>query len=780
MISFFLIIVLSVVMFHTGLMIFVGYSTVHREKIDQYNWSDMVVISALEPKDMEKIEEIISASDYIESYEKLKPVNMEFVIESLASENGDSKNAYDFSSSNLYTLPYGEWGEIEAPHFVELSDEEYDNPIYISVYSNTNFFKAKLGDSIDVKVKDKYYTFQVAGIYENMFANVMGVTYVDPSLYDEWKLEKQKSFEEAQKNNEEVRQYEMTIFNMKLVPGTDDVEGAGRLSKSFDEHGILAYAQGSSEIITALSFMQNMIAAMLMAFAVIIAIISMIIIYFRITNSIEQNITNIGALKALGYTSKQIRKSMILEFLLTSAVAFGIGIGCSYLIIPSFETMMRSNSGVVWDHPFDPISFIVTAVIILGTVYIVSKISTKNIAKLDPVIALRFGINDHSFKKNRAPIEKTPGPLTWVMALKSLIGNTKQNVILTVVTVSIGLVTTFAAFLAYNCVYDPMHLYRMLKFESGDVEFYMNSDDLEAFTDIQNLPEVDKVWWTDSVSLNVDGYAVDALITDDWTDVPDVNILSGRIPKYDNEITIGGYMSTLLGKGIGDEVTVANGLIERRYLITGIDQNSNNMGKDIVMTSEGARHLEIIPQRTSFSVNVKDHSLVNSQKVVTDFIDMHGNKVNSYLNIIEALKSGNEQTIIIAGAMVLLMVLISVAVIVLSMNLLVKTVIIKKQKEIGIKKALGFSSNQLRLELILSMLPQITIGASIGAVLGISSSNKMLAAMLSAVGITRSNMDVFPWMGIVAVIFAAAVSFGIIWIISKRIKRISAYSLITE
>ena len=147
MISFFLIKVLSVVMFHTGLMIFVGYSTVHREKIDQYNWSDMVVISALEPKDMEKIEEIISASDYIESYEKLKPVNMEFVIESLASENGDSKNAYDFSSSNLYTLPYGEWGEIEAPHFVELSDEEYDNPIYISVYSNTNFFKAKLGKS---------------------------------------------------------------------------------------------------------------------------------------------------------------------------------------------------------------------------------------------------------------------------------------------------------------------------------------------------------------------------------------------------------------------------------------------------------------------------------------------------------------------------------------------------------------------------------------------------------------------------------------------------------
>ena len=76
----------------------------------------------------------------------------------------------------MYILPYGEWGEIEAPHFSELSDEEYDNPIYLSIYMNTNVFKAKLGDSLDVKVDDKYYTFQVAGFYEGIFSNSMGST----------------------------------------------------------------------------------------------------------------------------------------------------------------------------------------------------------------------------------------------------------------------------------------------------------------------------------------------------------------------------------------------------------------------------------------------------------------------------------------------------------------------------------------------------------------------------------------------------------------------------
>ena len=185
-----------------------------------------------------------------------------------------------------------------------------------------------------------------------------------------------------------------------------------------------------------LTFMQNIIGAMLMAFSFIIAIISMIIIYFRITNSIEQNITNIGALKALGYTSQQIRQSMILEFLLTTGVAVALGIGAFYMVVPIFEKLMRSSSGVMWDHAFDPIAFAITLIFILGTVLLVATVSTRNIIKLDPVIALRFGLNDSNFKINHAPVEYTPGPLTWIMALKSVLGNTKQNVILVVVGVA--------------------------------------------------------------------------------------------------------------------------------------------------------------------------------------------------------------------------------------------------------------------------------------------------------------------------------------------------------
>ena len=52
--------------------------------------------------------------------------------------------------------------------------------------------------------------------------------------------------------------------------------------------------------------------------------------------------------------------------------------------------------------------------------------------------------------------------------------------------------------------------------------------------------------------------------------------------------------------------------------------------------------------------------------------------------------------------------------------------------------------------------------------------------MLATMGIMRSNMEVFPWMAIVSVVFAVLVSFVIIWLLSGRIKKISAYSLITD
>ena len=60
----------------------------------------------------------------------------------------------------------------------------------------------------------------------------------------------------------------------------------------------------------------NMVAMILVAFAAVIVLVSLIVIKFRVTNSIDDGIINIGVLKAVGYTSRQILASITLQFML--------------------------------------------------------------------------------------------------------------------------------------------------------------------------------------------------------------------------------------------------------------------------------------------------------------------------------------------------------------------------------------------------------------------------------------------------------------------------------
>ena len=768
MVTYCLIMVLAVFTLHTGLAIFLGYRTLHKEKQKEYDLADMMVINQSTSEDMEKSEEIVSQFGSIESYDNTYPLVFEQVEVESPEADKESDGKEESLSEELIILPYEGWSKLEAPHFIEVSDEEYDNPIYISLYYNNYFFNTKLGDDISLKLNDKYYTFQVAGIYEGLLSNLLGVSYVSPDFFDELK-----------EDDSTIREYEFTFHNIKLADGEDSMSATGRLSKTFSKNNIESLVISVDSVINSLTYMQNMIAAMLVVISVVITVIAMIIIYFRISNSIEQNIINIGALKALGYTSTQIRMSMICEFTVTTFVATVIGIIASYNVLPVFEEKMRSYSGLVWDIGFEKGSTITTAVMITATVIFVAYSGTGKITELDPVTAIRFGIKSHNFKKNYAPLENTKGPLTWVMALKSVMGNKWQNIVLITSTAAIGAVTSFAVFLFYNGICEPVNYNRLYYLVFADVDIkFDTTEDLTG--EISQLPEVETVNWIDEFQVTVEGNTASAVCTDDWFKMPHVNIYKGRSPKYANEVALGGFLALEMGVGIGDEVTISYGDVKSTYLVTGLEQSAGNVGNDLSLTEEGAKNLNRKPYKNRIEVFVTDHSLENTQRLVRNVQAMYGDKIVECNDNIKEIKNGDDHTTLFISMMISFMVLISAIVIVLSLNLVVKTLIIKKKKELGIKKAIGFTSRQLRAELALSMLPQILTGASIGSILGCLGANNAIVIFLRSLSIMKSNMEVYPWMVLVSIFFEIVISFAVIWIISYRIKKISPYSLITE
>ena len=763
MISFLLIVILSSSLMQFGLLLVLGYNSQFERKCEELNSPDLMVMTAsFDPEERQAVLDYLSSLPEVEYYELVPTISLKTEIINEDKET-DSKNALDNVSGAYQYAPYGEWGELDRPQFVDVYDKPVDEPLYMSRLYNQEVFKGAYnsGDEITLKINDRERTFVIAGFYESI--SLYNLFYIDPTTL-------------AELNSENV--YPIDQVTIKLVDGIDVNDEYNKIANEFAARDIASGIYSIEEFKLMYTQMINIISVFLCTFSVIITLVVLIVIYFRITNSIEQNIVNIGALKALGYTTHQIRTAHILEFVITAGVGFLVSTGLIYLFVSPLEVALRSIAYMSWDHPFDPVSFIVTGSLIIGSSFLVALKSTKSIKTLDPVQALRFGLKSHSFKRNVVPLDTSAGPLVWLMALKSSFSSKKQNALVTVVMFSIGISLAMAVFVGYNIGFKPMNLLRLLTDNGCDVYVVVNDDN--PIYEISDLPYVEDAWWSDSFEGSYEGTNLNIDVAEDWNNVPNVNMLEGRMPKYDDEIVIGKKLSDSKGIKIGDMIILENGSQNFEYTVTGFAQGSENYGLFVMMNEDGTSHLGHECYKHSINITVENSDPSKTKMVVESIENTFGDRLSMYLDYCTALEDGSDPTVMLARVICVVLVVVSLAVIWLTMMLLIKTIIIKKQKELGIKKALGFTSEQLRTELSLSMMPSIALGISAGALVGVMNANNFLTLMLSAYGVSQSNMEAGPWMIISVVAVGLVVSYLMVYSLSSKIKKISAYSLITE
>lgn len=106
--------------------------------------------------------------------------------------------------------------------------------------------------------------------------------------------------------------------------------------------------------------------------------------------------------------------------------------------------------------------------------------------------------------------------------------------------------------------------------------------------------------------------------------------------------------------------------------------------------------------------------------------------------------------------------------------------IVKTKQDVGIKKALGYGNFDIRIQILLSIVPVIIIGALIGMILSILCSNLIVTVMFSAIGVVKvnflNNIVMYAIMTVGFSMFAVLVSY----LLTNSIKKISPYNLIKE
>ena len=238
-----------------------------------------------------------------------------------------------------------------------------------------------------------------------------------------------------------------------------------------------------------------------------------------------------------------------------------------------------------------------------------------------------------------------------------------------------------------------------------------------------------------------------------------------------------GYVSSQINKEIGDTVEVEYGNETESYLVTGLSQSIGNLGQIAALTMEGIQQLQSDYKGTTLYVYLDG---ISNKDFIKNVQEQYGDYIVETLDIDENIESQTGMYTAAVFAVMVMVLTITVLVVVMILYLVIKTMIIKRKKEFGVMKAIGYSTIQLMNQISISFLPVIITGVAIGGVLGYFFTNPMLSVLLSSAGVKRLDFIIHLPTILMLCVGILILAYIVSMLVSRRIKKISAYGLITE
>lgn len=769
MIVFMLIIMIASMLMHTSLLINT-YDEVYDSKAEKQDIPDAIE----QVRTDDDISDIINGCDKISQY---SVTDMILPAETVFTVNDSAK---EITNDTALFYEYGTQGIAGEHSFVERDESVSGRKLYMNLgLAKSNGIN--IGDKIHLKM-DHYngLEFTVAGIYEDLF-NGVGMSY-NSVMLDTQGFEQMKACAQKVADAGNTPQTQKLIY-MRFVDGAAHKDGLKQLREAISAKGYYNYGYTMELARKAYVGIITLLVPFLSTFAVLMILICIIMIIFAISNNISRDIRNIGALRAVGHTAGQVRTSLTLEYLLIGAISTAAGTALSYVFFPMLEkAFLRGLTGIVCKTGFRPAATFGVIAGILLAIVLTAFIASARIKKLHPATALRFGLQTNSFKRDHFPLADTKGGLNFLLAAKSAVQSIGQSISVFVVIVTVSFLTFFSLMLYYNTKIDSYKFQRLLQGDTADAYIEITGDEARRQEILKELRTYDGVSEAYSLCFQtaaINGEDVDTYVSAEPQSIY-CGVYEGKMCMQANETVIGGELAKRLGVGIGDEIKINNVGRQERYLITGFQQAVYGLGERVYLTDEGARRIGLEPSYSIIRVRMHEPSDEKVNKLLEKAKAYLGSECVSTDNYYRYQRSEENLPVFASGMINVVFILLSLVIVFLIIRLLLKTVFIKREKEFGIKKAMGFTSRQLRLQLSLSLLLPAISAALLGSVGGYFLVNPLFNAVFSSYGIKNSDLTVKPMMIAITALSVLALVFVLSFIMSRRMKKVAAYKLISE
>ena len=729
----FALIFLAALLLFSSLSLLLSENEIINECDRKYHVSDLIVFTS--KTDLDGLDEIIKNVDNTAEYEVIP------MIASAADYYYGDIEAEDATSFTFYFCDSTYYPHLNSfpEEFKDLKDDEIVLP-----YFQSN--QVKVGDIVHIKTAGKEYDFKVKGYAENLyFATTLNISGT-------YALLSHDVFEEISANIDP--ESKMAAGQIMVAEGTDINEYDLALKKAFPEE--MTKMTVTRDVINmSTAAMSEMASTIVMMFTLLLIGMSVIIMHFSIKNFIELNIQNIGLLQATGYTAKELRMACITEQMLISLAATALAVIAGIFISRPLSNLSGMLMGLTGFEGVCIPALITTVIAVPLMVLLGSVIATRSYRKLTVLESLRSGITSHNFKKNHFPLEKSRLPLSLALAGKNNFGSLKKSIFVILIVAFLTSSTCMGFSLFQNWALDNTALLKIVGVEFSDIMVGAIGDedfieDMESNSNVKfvntwtTLQSMEVTYLDHSTNLGIDVYRDVSALTMN-------SLLEGHYPSNGNEIILSTIESENLHATVGDIINVKS-MADSSYVtftVCGIDQKINNMGKKAIVNEEGAKRInpDFIFYNALVYLNEPDKAKELKDKWQEEhpdyqFIlgdDLFGSSIDMFSKAMEGICA--------------IFVATTCFVVILTQLLLTRAQVIRERTDLGVSKALGYTSGELIGRTLMTNIPTIVIGILLGILMHYTLMSQLVLYTVSAVGIKQNDFSTDPiWLVITAAI----------------------------
>ena len=507
---------------------------------------------------------------------------------------------------------------------------------------------------------------------------------------------------------------------------------------------------------------------------------------------------NIGILKAVGMTNSSVKLALLAGYMCTVAAGLFAGIPLAIPILKIINSATRSSSGleVPSDINVGLVLCVILSILLLIAAFIMLK--TRRISEATPIKAIRGGRDSVHFSSVlKLPVSGKK--LGVSLAYRQFISEKKQYAAAIIVTAILAMFMILMNdmmrwFNSQNMLVD---MFSVTKYDL--TASFVDEDTQKDIENVISEHTAYRKYQMSSEYLLFDDVQMYCYIVED----PDMinTIRKGRTCTYDNEVLITQYVADGFHMDVGDTVTVKRGGVARKMVISGIYDSANDVGKNFAISkaayskfaSEGIVSESGVSGAAKSSSDEEEWSgkeicydLDNTDEcdaIIQEIDKRYGDNQGITYSIHSAKDDfeGVAGTVNIAiQGLTLLTYMLGAVFVIVTVIIVCGKVLMREQKDIGIYKALGFTSFRLRCQLAVRFIVTAVVGSLLGIVLALIVSKPFFKAGFESFGIYSFNLSTSVISLVIPLVFMSVLFSVVAFIRAGNIRKVQPQVLIAD